>query len=346
MPYISRLSAGTYRAQWRDGAGRRHSKTFATERIARHYGEEREADVRKGAFTDPRQGRVKLAEWHREWWESRVVEQSTERVDAGRIRLHILPEFGDVPIADIAHSQVQAWVKRLVRSGLAGDTVRSCHRLLASMLAAAVRDGRIVNNVAKDVELPPPGIGHEVYLTRDEVHAVVERMEDETYRLAVLVLAYTGLRWGELAGLHRKRINLPGQTLDVVEVLDRSGEIKGYPKSAARRTVPIAEPAAVPLSLYIERRRPKAADLLFTGVRGAPLSGVRFGRAWHTARVAAGVKYARPHDLRHTCASWLVQAGVPLLDVQRMLGHASYSTTLRYAHLAPGTYDNIRAALD
>src|SRR5665647_2222234 len=218
MPYISRLSAGTYRVQWRDGAGRRHSKTFATERIARHYGEEREAEVRKGAFTDPRQGRVKLAEWHREWWESRVVEQSTERVDAGRIRLHILPEFGDVPIADIAHSQVQAWVKRLVRSGLAGDTVRSCHRLLASMLAAAVRDGRIVNNVAKDVELPPAGVGHEVYLTRDEVHAVVESMEDETYRLAVLVLAYTGLRWGELAGLHRKRINLPGQTLDVVEV--------------------------------------------------------------------------------------------------------------------------------
>jgi integrase len=346
MPYISRLSAGTYRAQWRDGAGRRHSKTFATERIARHYGEEREADVRKGAFTDPRQGRVKLAEWHREWWESRVVEQSTERVDEGRIRLHILPEFGDVPIADIAHSQVQAWVKRLVRSGLAGDTVRSCHRLLASMLAAAVRDGRIVNNVAKDVELPPPGIGHEVYLTREEVHAVVERMEDETHRLAVLVLAYTGLRWGELAGLHRKRVNLGDRTLDVVEVLDRSGAIKGYPKSAARRTVPIAEPVIQPLVGYLAHHSRKRDDIVLVGVRGAPLSGVRFGRVWHEARVAAGVKYARPHDLRHTCASWLVQAGVPLLDVQRMLGHASYSTTLRYAHLAPGTYDSIRAALD
>jgi integrase len=346
MPYISRLSAGTYRVQWRDGAGRRHSKTFATERIARHYGEEREADVRKGAFTDPRQGRVKLAEWHREWWESRVVEQSTERVDAGRIRLHILPEFGDVPIADIAHSQVQAWVKRLVRSGLAGDTVRSCHRLLASMLAAAVRDGRIVHNVAKDVELPPPGIGHEVYLTRDEVLAVVERMEDETYRLVVLVLAYTGLRWGELAGLHRKRVNLVDRTLDVVEVLDRSGVVKGYPKSAARRTVPIAEPVIQPLVDYLAHRPRKRDDIVLVGVRGASLSGVRFGRVWHEARVAAGVKHARPHDLRHTCASWLVQAGVPLLDVQRMLGHASYSTTLRYAHLAPGTYDSIRAALD
>ncbi len=89
------------------------------------------------------------------------------------------------------------------------------------------------------------------------------------------------------------------------------------------------------------------AELLFRPRPVGMLSRHTWGRSvWHPAREAAGVRHARVHDLRHSFASWLVQDGVDLYPVMRLLGHQSVNTTVRYSHLAPDDHGRVLAALD
>jgi integrase len=149
----------------------------------------------------------------------------------------------------------------------------------------------------------------------------------------VRLLAHSGLRWSELAGLRTTSLDLLRKQLHIRQVTTRCGD-KDYPKSAAgRRTVPLPSALVDELAAHlvgVERGR-----RVFVGARGAPLSNVNFRhRVWIPAVEAAGIE-PRPtlHDLRHTAASWLVQSGVPLYDVMRFLGHESITTTMRYSHL-------------
>jgi integrase len=84
------------------------------------------------------------------------------------------------------------------------------------------------------------------------------------------------------------------------------------------------------------------ASLVFTAPEGGPVDDGNFrDRIWYPAAVAAGIRRFPPRIMRHTAASWLVIDGVPLYDVQALLGHESYRTTERYAHLAPDAHDKV-----
>ena len=152
-----------------------------------------------------------------------------------------------------------------------------------------------------------------------------------------LLLAGTGLRWGEAAGLHVERTS--DDWVDVVDVWDQRARImKPYPKGKRRRHVPL--PAWVeiaddtgPCGLEHAGRRCRTS-LVIPSTRGSVMDSGRFRTRWDAACLAAGVGHVRPHDLRHTYASWLLQAGVSLAEVGRLLGHTSPLTTQRYAHLA------------
>jgi len=87
--------------------------------------------------------------------------------------------------------------------------------------------------------------------------------------------------------------------------------------------------------------RPRDA-LVFTAPQGGPVTDGHFrNRVWYPSIVAAGIRRFPPRVMRHTAASWLVQDGVPLLDVQALLGHEDYATTQRYAHLAPDAHGKV-----
>jgi site-specific recombinase XerD len=81
---------------------------------------------------------------------------------------------------------------------------------------------------------------------------------------------------------------------------------------------------------------------VFTAPLGGPVTDGHFrNRVWYPSVEAAGIRRFPPRIMRHTAASWLVQDGVPLYDVQALLGHEDYATTQRYAHLAPGAHDKV-----
>ncbi|MCU1617527.1 MAG: putative phage integrase [Frankiales bacterium] len=170
-----------------------------------------------------------------------------------------------------------------------------------------------------------------------------------SYRLVVLVLAYCGLRWGELAALKVRRMNLVRRRIDVAEsVVEVDGVlIWGVPKGYERRSVPIPAFLADELRGHLADREPD--DLVFTGLRGGGVLRNRIFRraAFDRAATAVGLDGLVPHELRHTAASLAVSSGANVKAVQRMLGHASAALTLdTYTDLFDDDLDAVAERLD
>lgn len=170
-----------------------------------------------------------------------------------------------------------------------------------------------------------------------------------TYRLIVLFLAYTGLRWGELAGLRVGRLDLMRRRAAIVEtyvVVD--GHVQpSDPKNLERRDVPLARFLIDDLAAHVAGMHSEA--LVFGGEKaGAPMRSRTFQRAvFDEAATAVGLEGLTPHSLRHTAASLAIAAGADVKVVQQMLGHKSATMTLDlYGHLFPDRLDTVADAMD
>lgn len=182
-------------------------------------------------------------------------------------------------------------------------TVNHKGRILRQIGRAAWREWEWLDRAPVIALLPETP--RERFLTVDEVQALATACPDPRAGQIVLLAAYTGIRRGHLLRLTSADIHG-----DFVR-LDRTS------KTRSLQMVPLH-----PKVKEIARRLP-------LGVSEKVLRA-----NWDAARLASGID-CRWHDLRHTCASWLVQAGVPIYTVAEMLGHSSVAVTQRYAHLAP-----------
>ncbi len=159
----------------------------------------------------------------------------------------------------------------------------------------------------------------------------------------VALLAYTGLRFGEMAALRVCRVDFLRKRLTVAESATEVGGTVEYgaPKTHQRRTVPIPSILVEPLSRRCQGKGPD--DLVLTSPGGAVLRSGNFRRRFFDPAVeAAGLEDLSPHDLRHTAASLLVASGANVKAVQRMLGHASAAMTL---DVYSGLFDDDLGAL-
>lgn len=160
-------------------------------------------------------------------------------------------------------------------------------------------------------------------------------------------------------GLHRERIDLAERRIVIQEVYELSEhEIKPYPKGKTRRGIPITSEFADRLQQWMAEHppircrtrhrggKPCNGSLLLSTEDGTPQSYANFRRdRWDPTVKAAGLAGLTPHDLRHSYASWLVQRGVPIEQVQDLLGHKYITTTQRYTHLADTQWASVRDAL-
>jgi integrase len=346
-PGVSPTSAGTYIARYRDADGKQHSRTFPSAKVAGAWKADREADVRRGDHVDPHAGRTRLEQWHAQWSAARGVEASTAAGDKVRWAAHIKPKFGGTSLAGITRIKVQGWVRDLEKQ-MGPASVHKVVRLLSVMMRDAVREGHVRINPCSDIDLPVLPQGRERSFTRDEVELIMEQLS-APYDLIVLTLAYTGLRWGELAGLRVRNLDLMRKRLTVADVLvqvDGKFIDKPYPKGKQRRVVPLTDRLATALAAHLPSGVDREA-FVFTGPRGGALSRHNFRqRAWGPALERAEIEYAPPHVLRHSYGSWLVEAGRPLTTVQKRLGHAAVTTTARYLHVSEDDFDGDLAALN
>ncbi|MDX3589336.1 site-specific integrase [Streptomyces europaeiscabiei] len=180
-------------------------------------------------------------------------------------------------------------------------------------------------------------------------------------RAAIVVLAGSGLRIGELLGLKVSDIDFKSGTIRVERQRLQSGLI-GPPKTGkSRRTVPVGEVVTDALLAHLAARPTK--EWLFTMEEGGPLNYRRWKTEWNCARralqkaeneaascedrKAVELPHMVTHDLRHFYASALIAGGSSVKQVQLVLGHASAVISLRiYAHLWPGEEDRTRTVMD
>jgi integrase len=184
-----------------------------------------------------------------------------------------------------------------------------------------------------------------VYLTADDVHRLAD--ESGEHRALVLTLAYTGIRWGEAIALRVRDVEFLRRRLSVHENAVQLGvdHAVGATKGRVARSVPVPEFVLDQLSVQCRDKGP--TDLVFTGSAGGYLPRPKSTGGWFAAAIrCAGVQPITPHDLRHTCASLAVSAGVNVLALQRMLGHTSAKVTLdTYADLFDADLDAVAATL-
>ena len=214
--------------------GRERTETFRLKRDAERRLTEIEASKLTGSYVDPRAGKVTVGVWAERWLDVQVqLKATTQARYRSILDVHVIPRWGEAELAKVRHSDVQKWVADL-SSERSPATVRKIHRVLSQVLGSAVKDGRLVRNVAEGIALrpiegapllthsqvptsPPRGIAlprvrskERRYLTHEQVsdlaaacaavpvskYASTTEADRGAYRLLVLFLAYTGLRWG------------------------------------------------------------------------------------------------------------------------------------------------------
>lgn len=256
---------------------------------------------------------------------------------------------------------------------LSAATIHDVVHVMTQLYKAAMREHPplVVVNPFADLELPriePRPVEFYEPPEAESLYAAVERLSGPSWRTLVELGMQVGPRPGELFGLHGHRVDWLRAKIQVVDVMTRRG-LRQWPKSKkSHRVVPVPGHILEGMS-FLMTGRPRNA-LVFTAPEGGPVTDGHFrDRVWYPAVDAARlcgklppgpgdacregvcaefcddpghrIRRFAPRVMRHTAASWLVQDGVPLYDVQALLGHEDYATTQRYAHLAPDAHSKV-----
>ncbi|GGT32795.1 tyrosine-type recombinase/integrase [Streptomyces purpureus] len=359
MANIQKRPNGKWRARYRDLDGKEHARHFDRKLDAQRWLDEVTASIVTGQYVDPQAGRITFEKYAKKWEESLIASEAGERITDNALRLHLVPALGSRAMAAIRRNDLQVLFKSLSEQ-LGPGSVRNVYDVLVRLMTAAVEDKVIASSPCRRITLPPMPDGEVTPPTVVQVEAMA-RVMPPYIRAAIVTLAGSGLRIGELLGLKVSDVDFKAGTIRVERQRLQSGKI-GPPKTAkSRRTVPVGEVVTDALLTHLAARPSK--EWLFTMDEGEPLNYRRWKTEWNGTRKAlqqaeneaAEREGRRPvelphivtHDLRHFYASALIAGGASVKQVQLVLGHASAVMTLRiYAHLWPGEEDRTRSVMD
>jgi len=203
-------------------------------------------------YLDPNLGRITLAEWVHIWEPGHLAGQAKWAAYHSHLRNHILPRFGDVALNKITRQSVKVFVKSL-KAHLADSSVASIMSLFSLLMREAVADRRITLNPCQGVKVITRRPAERPTATPTQVNRVAERIDRRSEQILVLTAAYTGMRWGELAGLATSNARLSDGLIridpDVGALHEVAGDLYlGPPKTAdsARDLSPRRPSATVP----------------------------------------------------------------------------------------------------
>jgi len=359
--------AKPYRVRFRDLDGVQRSKSFAKKKEAEAFANTVEADKLRGTYIDPRAGTRPFGDFAGEWLAAQTFDPSTRQAVGIRLRVHILPTFGNLPLSSIRPSTVQAWLRGRQKE-CAPSTVKVLLANLSAILNAAVADGLLTANPCASSAVRAPKLERRrvVPFTSGEVDRIV-RAHPDRYRAVPVVPAGCGLRQGEVFGLAVEDVDFLRQVVHIRRQVKLIGAkpVFAPPKGGAEREVPLPETVAVTLAEHlrawpaVEVTLPwrdidgpaHTARLLFTSRQAGHIDRNHYNPyVWKPALREAGVEPTRDHGmhaLRHHYASVLLDGGVSIRALAQYLGHADPGFTLRtYTHLMPDSEDRARSVVD
>jgi integrase len=296
-----------------------------------------------------------------EWQASRVKASPKTRVGHDNIlAAYVLPKFGNRRIGSIDPSSIQEWANALAKTH-APSTVDNVFAVLRLVMAFAVRRRYVAVNPCSDIELPTKRRRVKIRpLTHAEVRQLADAMPYAMSRVAVLTAAYAGLRAGELWALKRDDVKIReiivDEAIKEVTVAQAANLPEGYErlspsliigptKTEQTRRIAILGFLADELAALIGESHP--APFIFTDSEGGPIRHTNFYKRVYVPNLPKSLAGTRWHDLRHTCASLLIEQGAHPLAVKEQLGHEDIRTTMNtYGHMSPAGQDALAASMD
>lgn len=371
---LSKRSDGRWEIKYYDADGKRRTAYAKTQALAREKLKELHQLVDSGI--DVSKIGVKFTDWLQTWLETYAkptVRLSTYGSYHTYIHKHIIPGFPKTTLKDLKPEQLQKFLNgKLVGGrlddkggGLSNNTVRKMKVMIGTALKQAVNNGMINRNIADMVKLPEIG-QHEMRVLSLEEQNTLEQtcfLSSDLAAFAVYLALNTGMRLGEILGLQWQYVDLENGIIHVRQTLNRlmthTGEKKtaielGIPKTkCSRRDIPMFADCVEKLKDYQKRQQEHIQSLdgvyddrgfVFATPVGRYIEPKTFQDLFKRQVKTAGIKDANFHATRHTFATRSLEAGMDIMVLSRILGHAQPSTTLnKYGHALP---DHKRTSMD
>lgn len=337
-----------WRARYRGPDGLVRSRSFATKVHAQRWLTDQQSKIDQAAWVNPDLGQITWADYSEELQASRTHLAARTVETEQRCHQRAAELIGDVQLIRLTPDLLRKVTTQLT-GRYAPETVARTMRWVRLTLNQAVRDRRLTTSPADGVRLPRSRPTEMRLLNPAEVADLAKSLPDRYSSLAITA-AYTGMRWGELAGLKKSDLDLRRGRLTVrrtlVEATGQSPEL-GPPKSkASERSIALSRFVVETLAHHLEAC-PPINDMVWATEQGALLRRGSFGRIWRKAVAESVGPPCRIHDLRHTHAAWLIADGEHPKAIQTRLGHGSIAVTMdRYGHLMDGLDDQIALHLD
>jgi integrase len=340
---------------------------YLTRKAAGEALREQLGNLDRGTHVAP--NKVTVGEHFATWLDGLRKEPSTVASYRKNVRLHVEPHIGTLRLEQLTgtrltklYHQLEATGRSDGLGGLSPRTVRYIHTIIHAGLGAAVRDGLLAVNPADKADPPSAkaAASPEMHFwNAEELRTFLDQRSQAKDEMVIAwsLLVSTGMRRGEALGLRWADVDFEGSRISVrrsATLIKHKGAgeeiVVGPPKSGRPRTVDLDPQTLATLKAHKAAQGTLSLALarddayVLANMDGSVRHPERFSRRFVTAVVAARkalgedrLSKIRLHDLRHTHATLLLAAGVPVKVVSERLGHASAMITLGiYAHVMPG----------
>jgi integrase len=285
--------------------------------------------------------RQTVAEFLKTWLETSEpsISPKSHRTYSDLVRLHIVPELGHIDLYKLGPDHVQQFVNRKSKEGLSPTTVKHCRDCLRAALNLAMRWNQLQRNPAALVKLPKRVKRTPQVYNKAQSRQFLETIHGHRLEALFLVALCMGVREGEVLGLGKPDVDLEGKRLHIRHSLQRlEGKLQLLPTKTdeSQRSPVLPDVVASALAAHFARQEAERTHagsdwvetgMVFTTTKGTMLDARNMLREYYRLRDLAELPKIRFHDLRHSAATLLHAAGVPMASIQKLLGHASMRTT-------------------
>lgn len=322
---------------------------FETKKKALAHGNDQESDARAGRWYDAERGKITLDAYYAKWKPAQDISDSTgERYDS-YYRNHIKPQWGDKGLMEHDPTELAEFEKKL-RQRVAESTADGVMMVFREILEDATFEGRLqicpIQRGRRRGRRTAPTGRPGVALTLDQLEAIRARLP-HVQSLLILTAAFTGMRWGEVAGMRQSFLSIEGDDVPYYDIDEKLGALHeddkgiltfGPPKNRIGRTIELPDFLADRLAVHVSTL-PKGQDLLFTTSAGTGFRRSNFNAWWRRAcdgwpasaarRGHRAVEAAPPiidanvHDTRRTHKTWLSEDGIDPVARNERLGHTT-----------------------
>lgn len=269
------------------------------------------------------------------------IKQSTRVRYSDFIVLHIVPSIGDIKINKLNQSHLLSLYDRL-KEKLSNKTIINIHRCLNVAFKQAVSWDYIDTNPVSKIS-PPRAIKPEIIIIEDnDLRLILDKFKDHESYIVFYMLACTGARAGEIAGLKYRDIDLRNKTITIRETLSKYAEDKGAKTESSLRTIYLIDDTDKELARYVKRKK-LYNEYAFTWDNGKPFTVDFLTKKFKKTIRSLGLNdNYKLHSLRHTHVSNLIKQGYYLEVISKRLGHSSIKITYdTYSHLTTGIQKEI-----